>query len=189
MIFLGKNLIELSNEKVFLRLPIRSDYLDWAALRNDNISYLVLWEPSGALNKISYSNFKTRVNWARKGFKERKVLSMLIFQKPNLNLVGSVTIENIKFGPFYSSNIGYWVGSEYYKQGLMTSALSLMIEFVVKKWGITKISAATLPENTASINLLKKFRFHEGGIDRKYLKIRGVWRDHKIFSYLAPERK
>ena len=114
---------------------------------------------------------------------------MLIFRKPTLDLVGSITLENVKFGPYYSGYIGYWLGSEYYRQGLMSAALVSVVNFAVRNWKITKISAATLPENTASINLLRKFNFSEEGIGRKYLKIKGNWRDHMIFSYLAPERK
>ena len=184
-----KKLISLENEKVFLRLPNRSDYIPWINLRNNNFSYLSCWEPDGALRKNSYSDFKIRVEWAKRGFKNKEVISMLIFRKPTLDLVGSITLENVKFGPFYSGYIGYWLGSEYYRQGLMSAALGSVINFAVRNWKITKISAATLPENTASINLLRKFNFSEEGIGRKYLKIKGNWRDHMIFSYLAPERK
>ena len=184
-----KKLMSLENEKVILRLANRSDYISWVNLRAKNFSSLACWEPDGALKNISYSDFKIRIKWAERGFKNKEVLSMVILRKPSLELVGSITLENIKFGPFYSGSIGYWLGSEYYRQGLMSAALGSVINFAVRNWKITKISAATLPENIASINLLRKFNFSEEGIRKKYLKIKGNWRDHMIFSYLAPERK
>ncbi len=183
-----RNLIFLEDEKVFLRLPNRSDYLSWKNLRKNNFSNLAQWEPGHPSKENSYRDFRIRVDWAQRGFNHKKVLSMLIFQKPSQNLIGSITLGNLKFAPFYSGDVGYWVGSKYCRQGYMSSALSSMICFAVKNWGITKISAATLPENKASINLLRKFEFVEEGIGKKYLKIKGIWRDHIIFSYLAPER-
>ena len=184
-----KKLISLENEKVILRLPNRSDYNSWVNLRAKNFSSLACWEPDGALKNISYSDFKIRIKWAERGFKNKEVLSMVIFRKPSLELVGSITLENVKYSPFYSGYIGYWLGSEYYRQGLMSAALGSIIDFTVRNWKITKISAATLPENKASINLLRKFNFTEEGVGKKYLKIKGIWRDHIIFSYISPERK
>ena len=43
----------------------------------------------------SYRDFKIRVEWAKRGFKNKEVISMLIFQKPTLDLVGSITLENV----------------------------------------------------------------------------------------------
>ena len=128
MLLWQKKLISLENEKVFLRLPNKSDYIPWVNLRTNNFSYLSCWEPDGALRKNSYNDFKIRVEWARKGFKNKEVISMLIFRKPTLDLVGSITLENVKHSPFYSGYIGYWLGSEYYRQGLMSAALGSIID-------------------------------------------------------------
>ena len=78
------------------------------------------------------------------------------FNKSDKVLMGSATLENIIGRPFYSSNLGYWIGQEYRRLGYMSCAIRCLLEFAEVNWGITKVYAATLQENTASIELLKK---------------------------------
>lgn len=188
MFFFNVKPLLLQEENIFLRLPTKLDYIQWVNLRNKNQAFLGRWEPDGSFQKTSYRNFKLRVKWAKKGFKDGKVLSLLIFQKSSKQLIGSITLENIMTRPFYSGRIGYWLGSEYYRLGYMSSAISCIIDFSEKKWGVSKVYAATLPDNTASINLLKKLNFYNEGVCKKYLRIKGIWRDHLIFSYLTSDR-
>ena len=189
MIFRKKtyNIIECGN--IFIRLPQRRDYIEWRHLRDKNYESLKNWEPDGTSLNLSYQNFKSRVWWANKGFEEKKVLSMLIFKKSDQALMGSITLENIIRKPFYSSNLGYWMGQEYRRLGYMSCAIECLLQFADNNWGITKFYAATLGENTPSISLLKKLNFCEEGKLLKYLKINGVWRDHLLFSHISVNRQ
>ena len=179
----------MENDNICIRLPQRRDYIEWRQLRDKNYESLKNWEPDGASLNLSYQNFKRRVWWARKGYEEKRVLSMFIFNKSDQVLMGAVTLENIIGKPFYSSNLGYWMGQEYRRFGYMSCAIKCVLQFAENNWGITKVYAATLQENTPSIKLLKKLNFCEEGKLLKYLKINGVWRDHILFSYISVDRK
>ena len=54
---------------------------------------------------------------------------------------------------------------------------------------LNRIEAATLEENIASKNLLKKIGFKKEGVLRKYLKINGTWRDHILYGLLENDFK
>ncbi len=189
MVFWKKTFNVIESGNICIRLPERQDYIEWRRLRDKNYDSLKNWEPDGVSQNLSYQNFKSRVWWAKKGFEEKKVLSVLIFKKSDKVLMGSATLENIIGRPFYSSNLGYWIGQEYRRLGYMSCAIRCLLEFTEVNWGITKVYAATLQENTASIKLLKKINFCEEGKLLKYLKINGVWRDHILFSYVSDNRK
>ena len=179
----------LENGDIFLRFPDRSDYVNWVQVRRKNYHILKLYEPEGGFQNNSYLNFKRRIKWVKTGFKDHKVLSCLIFKKSSNELVGSITLESIMLHPFYSGSIGYWLDSDHYRSGYMYSALNSILHFVESKWGVTKINAATLPENTASIRLLIKSNFCQDGVLRRHLRVNGRWRDHLMFSYISDKRE
>ena len=50
--------------------------------------------------------------------------------------------------------------------------------------GLHRMYARVMPENTASIRLLKSLLFEEEGLERECIKIQGKWQDHLRFSLL-----
>jgi ribosomal-protein-alanine N-acetyltransferase len=47
-------------------------------------------------------------------------------------------------------------------------------------FGLHRVEAACIPENTPSRALLDKFGFRQVGLARQYLRINGSWRDHVL---------
>ena len=48
--------------------------------------------------------------------------------------------------------------------------------------GLHRVLARVMPENTASIRLLKSLLFEEEGLERESIRIQNVWQDHLRFS-------
>ena len=74
-------------------------------------------------------------------------------------------MDNIRYGPFQSATLGYWLGEEFSKKGIMTEGLNSMMIYASKNVGISRIEAATLPNNIASRRLLEKCNFKYEGVN------------------------
>ena len=69
----------------------------------------------------------------------------------------------------------------------MHEALKVLLPSLFVDLRLNRIEAATLEENSASRNLLKKTGFKKEGLLRQYLKINGNWRDHILYSLIYDE--
>lgn len=88
------------------------------------------------------------------------------------------------------SDIGYFIRKDYWRKGLISEAVSPVIEWAFKKLDIlelNRIEAETTLTNTPSINLLKKFNFKEEGILRKSRNFRNKIIDIRMFSLLKED--
>ena len=177
------------SERLILRLPVIADYENWVVLRKKSEDFLNQWEPEKDVNYYSKNFFKKRVKWAKKNFDLNIVLHFFIFLRSNYQLVGGITLDNIRYGPFQSATLGYWLGEEFSKKGIMTESLNSVMIYASKNVGISRIEAATLPNNIASRRLLEKCNFKYEGVGQYYLQIRGKWQHHILYAITFDSRK
>jgi ribosomal-protein-alanine N-acetyltransferase len=64
--------------------------------------------------------------------------------------------------------IGYELARPFWRQGIMTEALSAIINLGFKDLGLNRIEAVVMPGNSASIKLLEKLGFRNEGLLREY---------------------
>ncbi len=181
--------LKLLTERLILRLPNLSDYESWVILRKKSEDFLNKWEPEKDNTYYSRNFFNNRVKWAKKNFETKTVLHLFLFLRSNYQLVGGITLDNIRYGPFQSATLGYWLGEEFSRKGIMTEGLNSLITYANKNMGITRIEAATLPNNIASRRLLEKCNFKYEGVGQYYLQIRGKWQHHILYSNIYYLRK
>lgn len=177
------------SERLILRLPVIADYENWVVLRKKSEDFLNKWEPEKDVNYYSKNFFKKRVKWAKKNFDLNIVLHFFIFLRSNYQLVGGITLDNIRYGPFQSATLGYWLGEEFSKKGIMTESLVSLIRYANKDLGISRIEAATLPTNLASRRLLEKCNFKYEGVGQYFLQIKGKWEHHILYANICDSRK
>lgn len=177
------------SERLILRLPVIADYENWVVLRKKSEDFLNQWEPEKDVNYYSKNFFKKRVKWAKKNFDLNIVLHFFIFLRSNYQLVGGITLDNIRYGPFQSATLGYWLGEEFSKKGIMTESLISLIRYANKDLGISRIEAATLPTNLASRRLLEKCNFKYEGVGQYFLQIKGKWEHHILYANICDSRK
>ncbi len=187
MIF-GKPKLVLKAKNVELRAPRYSDFEQWRQLRENSKTFLELWEPKRGNDFFKRNAFNNRVNWARKSAKSNQAYQFFIFDKFQI-LLGSITIENIRKGPSNAATLGYWLGEKHTGKGFMREAVLTVINFCFNRLTISRLEAATLPENTSSRRLLEKVGFKYEGVGQSYLQINGRWRNHILYGLLRDDRR
>ena len=180
---------KLTGERVFLRPPKRRDALKWQKLRMSSKSFLVPWEPSwdaSSCTRRAYLRYFKNSNYLAN---MDRAYSFLIFKTDDKTLLGGINIGNVRRGVSQSASLGYWIGEKHSRNGYMKEALKLLIPSLFVDLRLNRIEAATLEENIASKNLLKKIGLKKEGVLRKYLKINGTWRDHILYGLLENDFK
>jgi ribosomal-protein-alanine N-acetyltransferase len=85
------------------------------------------------------------------------------------------------------AEIGYNLAPEYWRRGIMTNALSAVIDYGFSSLGLNKIEATVGVNNTRSSRLLRKLGFQLEGTLRDYRNRRGVFGDSLFFGLLRRE--
>ena len=184
----GIKVIQIKTRNLVLRLPSYGDFEKWLALRARSKEFLETWEPKRNNEFFKRSAFNNRVKWASESFKKKQAAHFFIFNKQG-NLLGSITIDNVRRSPSDSGTIGYWLGEAYTKKGYMTEALKVVIDYCFENLNLSRLEAATLPENNASRKLLEGTGFKYEGVGQSYLQINGRWRNHILYGLLSSKRR
>jgi [ribosomal protein S5]-alanine N-acetyltransferase len=170
----------LMGSKVSLKLPTADDYEQWSHLRLESRSFLEPWEPSWDHQELSKEAFRSRVKRYQQLRKDDLAYAYFIFR--DQRLVGAITLSNVRRGISQMGTLGYWIGANLARQGLMSDALDIMCKHAFRELQLHRLEAACLPRNTASIRLLEKTGFEREGYAKSYLKISGRWEDHLLFA-------
>ena len=177
----------LTGERVMLRMPVSSDYPEWAKLRHESRAFLEPWEPTWAPDELEKSAWRFRLRRYREDFSRGTTIAFFIFDAKSGALLGGVTLGNIRHGVSKSGHIGYWIGEKYAGQGYMGDALRLLARHAFENMRLHRIEAACIPGNRRSIRVLEKAGFTREGLLRSYLKINGDWQDHYLYALIEDD--
>jgi ribosomal-protein-alanine N-acetyltransferase len=181
--------LTVMGDKVTLRLPQMSDFEDWAALREASRAFLVPWEPTWPADDLSRPSFRRRLKRYAEDQRNDLAYPYFIFRNEDENLVGGLTINNIRRGVAQAGSLGYWMGAAYARQGYMTAAVRALVPFAFSTLKLHRLEAACIPENAASVRLLERTGFVREGYAREYLCINGIWQDHLLYAQVRPEER
>ncbi|MBE9107071.1 GNAT family N-acetyltransferase [Nostoc cf. edaphicum LEGE 07299] len=81
----------------------------------------------------------------------------------------------------HSAEVGYELASTFWRQGIMTEAVSTILQFGFEKMGLRFVIAHVMLENIASKKLLEKLGFHSQGIQKQYTFFKGQYHDLEQF--------
>ena len=179
----------LNSGRVYLRPPRNADWQTWADLRETSRAFLTPWEPTWPVDSLTRLAFKRRLEQYRYEWDQQSGYSLFIFNRTNDDLVGGISLTNVRRGVALTGSLGYWVGGSHARQGFMTWALAGMMDFAFGQLGLHRLEAACLRNNAASQGLLRKSGFQQIGCARQYLRINGQWQDHLLFEILAGDRR
>lgn len=177
----------LDAPRAYLRPPRPRDWRAWARLREDSRAFLEPWEPLWPPDALSRATYLRRLRRLMAEWRHDEGYSFLVFRKEDDQLIGGVSLSNLRRGVSQSATLGYWVGIAYARQGYMTEAGRSAVSFALFELGLHRIEAACLPSNEASRALLARVGFAHEGLARAYLMINGRWRDHLTFSLLRED--
>ncbi len=185
--FSRPNVPVLSGEGIVLRLPRRSDFQAWRALREDSRQFLTPWEPVWTSDELSPAAFRRRIARYDQEAREGVGYSFFLFDAQETSLLGGISVGHVRRGVAQSATLGYWMGERFAGQGHMRRAVEAVKLFAFEVEGLHRIEAACLPTNQRSIRLLERCGFTREGHLRGYLKIAGKWEDHCLYALLAEE--
>lgn len=113
-------------------------------------------------------------------------LRFWVYEKEKADqVVGTVSLNNIRRGFYQSCEIGYKFDQRYWGRGYARESIAKCIWVAFKELKLHRIEACVLPENTASRNLLRSLGFELEGMKKQSVKLHGVWRDHESYALLA----
>ncbi|MDE2446722.1 MAG: GNAT family N-acetyltransferase [Alphaproteobacteria bacterium] len=174
----------LRGTKVYLRPARIDDFKAWSKLRAESRAFLEPWEPSWSADELTRSSFTRRIRaynyWAQQDLGH----ALFIFQIATNEMVGAISVGNIRRGAEQSGTLGYWIGARFAMQGYMGEALQLLCEHAFYVMGLHRLEAACLPRNAASKRLLETRGFELEGHAKSYIRIAGRWEDHLLFARL-----
>lgn len=181
--------VEIDTERLVLRPPQQRDFELWAKLRRDSRAFLAPWEPSWSRDHLGPRSFRNRVTWSERVIRSGEGLPLFLVERGRGQLVGGITLSNIRRQPAQAATLGYWVGEAFARQGYMTEALSALREHAFAAMDLSRLEAACLPENAASRRLLERCQFKYEGVAQAYLQINGRWRNHVLYAALRADRR
>jgi len=99
----------------------------------------------------------------------------------NGNYVGNIGLH-FKTGLEYKSvELGYFIGEEYWGNGIATEAVNLICNYGFENLEINRINASVMDFNIASIRVLEKCGFEKEGVLKKALfKLGDFYDDHRF---------
>jgi ribosomal-protein-alanine N-acetyltransferase len=180
---------ELRGRGVRLRLPTVNDHEEWAALREESRTFLSPWEPVWPPDDLTRSAFRQRVKRYLRDMRSDTGYAYFVFCAESGQLVGGLTLSNVRRGVAQTASLGYWIGMPFARRGYMSAAVAAVVTYAFDHLRLHRIEAACLPVNEPSIRLLKRCGFAEEGYARRYLKIAGSWQDHLLFAILENDQR
>ena len=87
----------------------------------------------------------------------------------------------------YTAEIGYWLGVDYWGQGIATQALSLLIDHYFNYTEYVRLQANVYSNNPSSNRVLEKNGFTLEGIMRKYIFKNGTFLDASLYALLKED--
>jgi len=181
--------IRIETERMTLRLPAHGDWNAWSELRATSAGFLTPWEPVWAEDHLSRRSFTNRVYWAARAQTQGTALPLLMVRREDAQLLGAITLDNVRRGPAQAATVGYWIGQPFVRQGLMREAILAMVHHAFTNMDLSRVEAACLPENLASRGVLEKTGFKYEGVAQSYLQISGRWRNHVLYANLRNDRR
>jgi ribosomal-protein-alanine N-acetyltransferase len=87
----------------------------------------------------------------------------------------------------WRARLGYDLARPYWRRGIMTRVLRLVIRFAFETVGLNRLEALVIPGNVASERLLARIGFTREGLLREYMYFKGAHQDLYCYSLLRSE--
>lgn len=176
--------MKLLGKKINLRKLKKSDALSIYKNINDASikKYLLVPDPYKLTDAKKYIP-RTQKKWRRgEGY------SFGIEDKETKKIIGTISVDKINKEHKYAE-IGYWLGKDYHRQGIMSEALSMVLDFAFRNLKLNCVWAGTFRPNKASQALLKKKGFKQVGVMENFFYRNGRWHDDMMWQLLRKNYK
>ena len=144
-----------------------------------NKEFLESFEPVRDENFFSLEYQKKTLKREMLEYKEKTSFRFYIMQiKRPSQIIGVIGLNNVIWGAFCSSFLGYKLDKDFVNRGYMSSAVEMLTKYAFEELHLHRIEANVMPQNQASLRVLEKNHFINEGTSKYYLNINGIWQDH-----------
>jgi len=145
-------------------------YMSWSAHENKDITKEFLQDCQKKLQKLE------GICWA------------IFYQEKFCGVIGLDHIQkSLQAAIVNSAELGYWLGKEFWGQGIIVEAAQAVLQFAFDILGLHKITIRHFVENVRSERVIEKLGFHFVGLLREDFFKNGKWHDHKLYEMLMSE--
>lgn len=173
--------MELRTERLMLR-EFRLD--DEVAVHHygsdEEVTRYLTWGPNSPTETAMYL-----VEVAREAAREPRTSFTLAVATLDDELIGAVnlTITDRQL----TGELGYVLARDQWGHGYATEVARRLIVFGFDELGLRRITATCHPDNFASARVLEKAGMHFERTIRDHLRVRGAWRDSRVFVTAASD--
>jgi len=177
-----RHLPTLETERLLLRMIRKSDVNDVFEYASDpEVSKFLTWDYHKTI-----SDSKQFINSILRKYKEHDVAPWGIVLKENAKLIGTGGFGS--WHPEHSrAEIGFSLGRNYWKRGLMSEAVREIIRFGFQTMHLNRLEARCRVDNLASEKVMLKCGMKFEGILRQQMFVKGKYDDLKMYSILRSE--
>lgn len=177
--------LKLDGKRVTLRPLMTKDKESLIANINDpDIYKFTLTIPYPYKN----SDAEWWINHTQERIKKGKAYELGIELKKTGQIIGGMGLCNIEL-KHDSAEVGYWLGKKYWRQGITTEALELLMDFAFNELKLHRLYANTLTDNIGSQRVLEKCGFTKEGRRKEAIKKDGEYHDDFIFGLVIDDYK
>ncbi len=171
------------------RIPLRNDYSlteflpqDWEAYVEHMRCKTISDNTVGIPFPYSKEDAEWWINQKTKETSLNKKPVAFVIRDPNSKLVGSVGFGGMVVGEDFKAELGYWLSDQYWGQGIMTNAVSVICSYAFDELYLEKITASVFVSNLGSQKVLEKSGFQQEGLLRKHVKKNGQLIDSFVYA-------
>lgn len=180
-------MILLEGERCYLRILQEDDGVAFTDMVKANKKYWSVFEPRQEPGFYTVNRQKERIRESLYQMRDRREYNFGVFDVLTGQLIGHISLYNIKRLPFSSGFVGYSIDERQIGKGIGTEAVQLLTAFAFDSIALHRIEAYVSPRNYGSIAVLEKSGYVQEGLLRKLLYINGVWEDHYMYAILEDD--
>ena len=166
--------------RIRLRLPHEDDRDEFRTRMRDSEELHDPWLEPG-----DPDTWFTRLLSRNEGTADR---SLFVRRADDDAVVGVFNLSQIFYGPLRSAYLSYYAFVPFARKGYMREGLDAVLTHVFVDLRLHRLEANIQPDNVASAALVRGAGFRLEGFSPRYLRIRGVWRDHDRWAITAEDR-
>jgi len=174
----------LHSERLFLRQIRESDVQEVFKLRSDAESKKHIYRPLAKTQQYAVDH----INEVNKGIDNNKSISWAITLNNEDHLIGLIGFVRIQPKNF-RAEVGYTLHPDFRREGIMSEALKLILDYGFNTLGFNSIMAVIDPSNHPSEQLLIKHKFNKEAYLRENIFFNGQFLDTVIYSLLSKNYK
>jgi ribosomal-protein-serine acetyltransferase len=157
------------------------------ALVQANYERLGRWFPDAYQEPSTLEDSSASMERAGQAWLDGSVLPLFLAVKAEggWRLVGWVNLEID--GAARSGEVGYWLDAGFVGRGLVTRAVTAVLEHAFGPLGLDRVGLQTVIDNTRSRNVARRLGFTQEGVLREYAAFPNERRDLVVYGLLARE--